>query len=61
MVAGTTHLLIAKKFDPDTGLELTPQVTALDLNALKEARQNAMKQVEEIDLIIADIEGLEKE
>jgi hypothetical protein len=55
---GDAHAVSSKKFDPNTGEALTPEIVALDLDKVRAERDALKAQVAAIDLFITEVEGI---
>ena len=55
---GAAYAISKKKFDPESGKELAPEVIALDRNDLIVKKEQLNQDVKQIDLLLADLEDL---
>ena len=55
---GDAYVVSSRKFDADTGKELTPQVEALDVADLKNKSVELLKAAKQMDSLIAQLELL---
>lgn len=55
--AGTAHLVVQRRFDPFTGEETAPEMQGIDLEQIKQRRQELIDQLAELDAFIADLEA----
>jgi hypothetical protein len=55
---GNSYAYEKKKFDPDTGAAVSPEVAALDLKWLEQQKETLLSQVTNIDEIIKDCQAL---
>lgn len=56
--AGGGYALAVKRFNPDDGVELTPEITSIDPDELNLRKGELVEAIADYDLLIADIEGL---
>lgn len=52
---GGNHILTIKRFNPETGEELVPQVSVMDMKQLNKTRAGLVKQLVGLDKLIADL------
>ncbi len=55
---GDAYMVSKKKFDPETGEALTPEVESLDKKDLIVKREELSHAVKQIDILLADLELL---
>jgi len=55
---GDAFAATVKKFSPDTGLEVSPEVVAIDVKQLEEQKKNLEGQVVILSQLIADLQSL---
>jgi len=51
-----SYVIVRRKFDSSTGVEIASEVSALDKLQLQEKRDALLKSIAEIDAILEDIE-----
>ncbi len=56
---GAAFVIAKKQFDPSTGDELDPVVIGVDKKQFEDKKESLLKQIENIDAMIADMEALE--
>ena len=52
------YAVYLKKFDSETGEEVKPEITAVDIEELTTKKQELQKQITDIDTLVADIKTL---
>ena len=55
---GSAFAVVKKKFDQNTGAELAPEIQALEIKTLEDQRAILQKQIDQVDLMIADMKAL---
>ena len=55
---GDAYAVSYKQFDPETGEELTPVVTSIDLDEVNQQKSDLTDQIIQIDSFLADINSL---
>ena len=55
---GNAFAATVKKFSPDTGVEVDPEVIAIDIKQLEEQKKALASQVEVLSQLIADLQAL---
>lgn len=55
--AGGGVALVIKKYSPDTGEQLNPEIIAIDLKEVKTVREQLVSDIAGLDLLIADLES----
>jgi hypothetical protein len=53
---GKAHALVSKRFDPETGAELDPEIVALNKEELTKQREQLAKALASIDALLADMD-----
>lgn len=59
--AGGGHALEVKKYSEDDGIEVESEVLSVNIKDLSTERDNLLLEIEDYDLLIADITTLSKE
>ena len=57
---GNSFAMVKKQYHPDTGESVSPKIEAFGKENVLELKGNLLKQLEQIDDILADIEEIEK-
>lgn len=57
--AGGGYALAVKKYDVDDGTELVPEISAVSVDTLNEKKKVLQAEIEDYDLVIADMEALD--
>lgn len=52
---GKAFALVSKRFDPDTGVELDPEIITIDKAQLQDQRNQMAGQLASIDALLADL------
>lgn len=55
---GSAFAVVQKKFDPNTGIELSPEIQALEIKSLQDQRAILQTQMDQVDALIADMTAL---
>ena len=55
---GNAFVVSVRKFDPNTGAEITPDVFAFDVDAVSKIRTSATDLIENIDYVLSEVEKI---
>ena len=53
---GKAFALVSKRFDPDTGTELEPEIISIDKKELQNQRDELAKQIASLDAMLSDMD-----
>ncbi len=57
---GAAHAIVTRKFSPDTGEEIQPEIQALDIKQLQDQQSVLQIQIDAIGTMISDMQALTK-
>lgn len=55
---GNSYAMTLQRFDPDTGRPVDPDVIAVGIEDLLEAKDSLRRQIEQIEMVLDEIRGL---